>query len=281
MQRFLRLRCEVGELVEELDSMTESSRDVGNNEGLNIQVRSLERQLEACNLDTPGSASDGCNGFQSLKTQVESLRAINPKEQDKINGVYQVFVGDEKSGAVDLAKLDARLAVLEKIVGSDGINERNLLSSSTDNKDLASCIGILDGRKTFLNQQHVDHVEGRLSALNFKMNSISEQKSAIEAANKDDKLNRLASLVSGQSSLAVTLLPDLIERLEAVSELQGRSQTWSEIVSNIGQQQRETQDVLKDTSSTVKTTRDFIDENLANILKNSQNLQTKIDNLKN
>ena len=28
IQRFLRLRCEVGELVEELDSMTESSREV-------------------------------------------------------------------------------------------------------------------------------------------------------------------------------------------------------------------------------------------------------------
>ena len=285
MQRFLRLRCEVGELVEELDSMTESSRDLGTNEGLSIQVKSLERQLEACNFETAAYASNDGKGssYEALRSQIDSLRAINPKEQDKRSGVYQVFVGGDrdKSEAVDLAKLDARLALLEKTLGQDSFIERNLLSSSTDNRDLASCIGILDGRKTFLNQQHVDHVEGRLSALNFKMNSISEQRSAIEAANKDDKLNRLSSLVSGQSSLAVTLLPELIERLEAVSELEDRSKTWSDLVINIEQQQRESQEVLKDSSCSVKNTRDFIEENIENILKKSQDLQSKVDILQN
>merc|ERR1712098_243869 len=63
----------------------------------------------------------------------------------------------------------------------------------------------LEDRKALLKPQHIDHVEGRLSALTFKINSISEQKTSVEAATKDDKLNKLASLVSGQSSMATAV----------------------------------------------------------------------------
>ena len=42
MQRFLRLRCEIGELMEDLDEMTESTRASSKSEGLSIQVKTLQ-----------------------------------------------------------------------------------------------------------------------------------------------------------------------------------------------------------------------------------------------
>merc|ERR1712029_750748 len=123
-----------------------------------------------------------------------------------------------------------------------------------------------DDRKSFLNQQHIEHVEGRLSALTFKINSISEQKAAVENATKDEKVNKLARLVSSQSNMAAGLLPEIVERMENVSKLQETSKSWSDTVDSVEQQQRETKEVIKDTEKLVVHTRDSFDKNMSEIL---------------
>jgi len=131
-----------------------------------------------------------------------------------------------------------------------------------------------------LNQQHIEHVEGRLSALTFKINSISEQKAAVENATKDEKVNKLASLVSSQSNMAAGLLPEIVERMENVSMLQENSKTWSDTVDSVEQQQRETKDVIKDTEKLVVDTRDSFDKNMSEILNKSNLLQSKLAEIK-
>ena len=59
VQKFARLRCEVGELAEQLDSLTESVKESGLMEGLNMQVGDLSRQLESCQVEgKEGGSSD-------------------------------------------------------------------------------------------------------------------------------------------------------------------------------------------------------------------------------
>lgn len=281
MQRFLRLRCEIGELMEDLDEMTESTRASSKSEGLSIQVKTLSSQLEACQAG-PELATDtvGNVGLDSLAKQITALKTSGKKmKADEADGVYQVYIQNENQGSVDVANLDARLAVLEKAVGNIANNERKVLSSQTDNQNLDKSMKILENRKAFLRPQHIDHVEGRLSALNFKINNISEQKSAVENATKDEKVNKLAALVSGQASLASGVLPELVERLEAVTSLREAAESWSDVVEGVEQQQRETKEVIKDTEKDLVETREFFDKNIAGIHEKCSLLQNGLQQI--
>ena len=179
-----------------------------------------------------------------------------------------------------MSSLDGRLAVLEKVLGNSSLTERKVLSAPTDDKNLVEAVKVLDGRKSLLNQQHIDHVEGRLSALTFKVNSIGEQKGAVELANKDDKLNKLDSLVSSQSHLAAGLLPQLVERMELVAQLQEGSKSWQDVVDGVEQQQRETKQVIADTEKQVVDAKEHFDNNLAGIQDNFKLLQKKLQEIK-
>ena len=283
IQRFLRLRCEVGELVEELDSMTESARETDSqSQGLSIQVKTLSKQLESCQLDQDGPAASPGVSLEALNHQIEAIKNVKDKNQKEVNdGVYELYLSREEDRvSYDMSSLDGRLAVLEKVIGSHSLTDRKVLSAPTDDKNLVEAVKVLDGRKSLLNQQHIDHVEGRLSALTFKVNSIGEQKGAVEVANKDDKLNKLDSLVSSQSHLAAGLLPQLVERMELVAQLQEGSKSWQDVVDGVEQRQRETKDVIADTEKQVLDAKEHFDNNLAGIQDNFKLLQKKLQEIK-
>lgn len=280
LQRFMRIRCEIGELQDEIDCMTESARESSHSDGLSIQVQSLSRQLESCQLEHGNTGSSGIIGVDALSKQIDALKATGSGKKSENEGVYQVFLGNEKNASVDVASLDKRLAALENVVGCTSASDSKVLSAQTDSQNLSKSIRILEDRKTLLKPQHIDHVEGRLSALTFKINSISEQKTSVEAATKDDKLNKLASLVSGQSSMATAVLPEVLERMEAVAALQDDSKTWSDIVDTVQQQQRETKDVIKDTQKSLIESREFFDKNITGIYDKCNLLQSKLGEIK-
>jgi len=281
LQRFMRIRCEIGELQEEIDCMTESARESSHSDGLSIQVQSLSKQLESCQLENGNTGSGGIIGVDALSKQIDALKAAGSgKKSENNEGVYQVFLGNEKNASVDVASLDKRLAALENVVGCTSASDSKVLSAQTDSQNLSKSIRILEDRKALLKPQHIDHVEGRLSALTFKINSISEQKTSVEAATKDDKLNKLASLVSGQSSMATAVLPEVLERMEAVAALQDDSKTWSDIVDTVQQQQRETKDVIKDTQKSLIESREFFDKNITGIYDKCNLLQSNLGEIK-
>jgi len=281
LQRFMRLRCEIGELVDDLDSMTESTREASQSEGLSIQVKNLIKQLETCQFNDEVNTTSKSNvELDAMAKQIDALKNSNKVEKTDGEGVYQIFLSNDKKASVDIANLDGRLAMLEKIVGHSSPADRKVLSAQTDSQNLEECVKILDDRKSLLNQQHIEHVEGRLSALTFKINSISEQKVAVENATKDEKVNKLANLVSSQSSMAAGLLPEIVERMENVSMLQDNSKTWSDTVDSVQQQQRETKDVIKDTEKLVVDTRECFDKNMTEIFNKCNHLQSKLAEIK-
>jgi len=212
----------------------------------------------------------------------EAMKAVKESGRQPVSdAVYELYLSKEAvRDTNDVSGLDARLAVLEKVVGSSNPADRRVLSAPTDDKSLVEAVKLLDGRKTLLNQQHIDHVEGRLSALTFKVNSIGEQKGALEAASKEDKLNRLSSLVASQSSLAAGLLPQILERVQQVSQLQEGSKSWQDVVDSVEQQQRESKDVIADTEKEVVSTKEYFDNNLAGIHENFTKLQKKLQQIK-
>merc|ERR1719300_1059958 len=115
LQRFMRIRCEIGELLEDIDSMTESARETSHSDGLSIQVQSLSKQLDACQLEHGNTGPSGNIGVDALSKQIEAL---------KVSGSGKKY---EKNASVDVAGLDKRLAALENVVGSTSASESKVL----------------------------------------------------------------------------------------------------------------------------------------------------------
>ena len=86
--------------------------------------------------------------------------------------MYELFLATGEKVRLDISTVDA----IENVVGKEGVGNRKVLSVETDGQTMARATDTLGSRKNFLQQQHVDHVEGRLATLTYKMNTIGEQK---------------------------------------------------------------------------------------------------------
>jgi len=279
VQKFARLRCEVGELADELDSLTESVRESGHTEGLNMQVQDLSRQLENCQLEGHDGGSDNNKvTVEMLSKQIQDMQTGKDGSKDLDEGVYQLYISASGKASLDISSVDGRLAALEKVVGTEGVSDRKMLSAQTDGKSLSRAMDMLASRKSFLQQQHVDHVEGRLAALTYKMNAIGEQKAAVEMANREDKVTRLVETVASQATLA-SVLPDLVERMELVGGVQESSKQWVEVLDFTEQRQRETGKLLEDTNKLVKDTRESFDTNLSEVADKFAELQKRLQEI--
>lgn len=271
VQRYVRLTCEVAELEEELDSMAESQQESGEMTGLNLQVTGLRKQLENCQLEE----QSGQQAVEQLTKDIQGIRSGGKVDKEDDKGVYQLYLNQTERPSVDLAMVDSRLAELEAIVGLDASTERKVLSAVTDCQSLSTAVDSLDSRRGFLKQQHIDHVEGRLAALNYKMNAIAEQKAAVGHASKEDKINKLLSMIESQASLA-SVLPDLVSRLETVEGLATSAGGWREVLDTTHKRQVNTENTIEQTKKQLEESKNHLEGSLANVAEKFADLQKQI-----
>jgi len=249
-QRFQRLQCEVAELLQEMDSMPESSRET-ELAGVAIQVDGLSKQLSSCqvheNLGGPSPAPPA-----SLSQQISSLSQHGPGSSLSLDppgpaddvGLYQLYLrpGPELDAA-RMARLDNRLSVMEAAVGAEGAGVRSVLSTETQRVSLSRACAVLAVRRPLLDTSHLDHVEGRLAALTYKMNAISDQKKAVKTATESGKVSKLYDMIVSSEGLA-TVLPSVLDRLDTVQELEKSASGWSDSLVNAEHLQRRVEQQL-------------------------------------
>ena len=248
----------------------------------------LGQRLAQCEIaEKAGGSIDGGEGTKQVKERlikdIEGLRkASGDSKSTNTPGLYQLYLDDQqqmKQPVVDLASVEGRLAALERAVGPQPVGERRALSAATDGKSLQYAVDNLTAKRSYFQQQHLDHVEGRLAALSLKMNAIGEQKAAIMTAREEDKLSRLCKLVESQASLA-TVLPDLVERLEEVEKVGGRAAGWPELLDSCEQSQQNTKKVISDTRTAVEETTTSLEGSLASVAEKFAELQKKLQTIK-
>ena len=83
-----------------------------------------------------------------------------------------MFLATGEKVRLDISTVDA----IENVVGKEGVGNRKVLSAETDGQTMARAADTLASRKNFLQQQHVDHVEGRLAALTYKMKLLGRRR---------------------------------------------------------------------------------------------------------
>ena len=85
--------------------------------------------------------------------------------------------------------------------------------------------------------------------------------------------------MASQASLA-SVLPDLVDRMELVGEVQEGAKQWGQVLDGTEQQQRETDKLLEDTDKMVKETRECFENNLAGVADKFAELQKRLHEIK-
>ena len=179
---------------------------------------------------------------------------------------------------VQIAEVEKRIASIEKLIAASP-EKMSTLAIETNQKHISGSVGVLDSRLSLLNPTHLDHVEGRLSALLQKMNTAADQKHTIEDADKQVKVDELYDLcVKGEANAVV--LPDIVDRLDALQSLHGSALQFTKTISQLDSVQQKLEHNLSGNGAMLKDTQTKFQENLSNIQKNFDNLEQRINALK-
>jgi len=253
--------------------------------GLSVQVTDLARRLAECELTDKAGVKTSATETETdvtkrLLKDIDTLRKAGAGAGGDTNldrdGLYQLYLGAPTNRpSLDIAAVEARLTALEHAVGPEIVGKRYALSAATDGRTLQYAADNLTAKKGQFQQQHLDHVEGRLAALNIKINTIGELKAGVVVARQEDKLARLCGLVESQASLA-SVLPDLVCRLEEVEQVGERAGSWSEILDSTEQSQQNTKKILSESQTAVAATRDTFQGSFASIAEKFSHLQKRL-----
>ena len=282
VQKYTRLRCEVIEFSEELNRLAqEEGKD--NLTGLHKQVIQLQEQLANCLVDQDPAATPAVQQQELLENLRQRITDISKGSKDggaRSSGSYDLYLQLEQSNASEsLALMDQRLARLEKLVGPAQLAKRRVLSVGTDNLALVDALEFLDSRKYTLAPEHLSHVEGRLAALALKLNSLKEQKDKVDAAKTATEVSLLFASLENRAGV-VTVLPEMIERLEDLKELHQASSGWNSRISDISSDQEKTETLLAENEKEVDRTRSLLADGLKGVTSKLEKLQASLQTLK-
>ncbi len=98
------------------------------------------------------------------------------------------------------------------------------LSVETSQKSVLGALSVLSARTALFSPEHLDHIEGRLAALQSKMNAVAEKKSIIDDQEKLTKINELYE-IAGRAQAIGQVLPAVVDRLEALQGLHERGRS--------------------------------------------------------
>jgi len=282
LQKYTRLRCEVNEFSEELNSLAESAQE-GSLAGLHKQVIQLQQQLEGCLIEQDPSLPPPSNQqdlLENLRQQIKDITQGSGDSNAAVSGSYDLYLQvDQPNSSETIARLDQRLARLEKVIGPDPLARRKVLSVGTDSLALVDAVDTLESRRYALAADHLSHVEGRISALVSKLNALKEQKKKVSAAKNVSEVSQLFGSLESRAGI-VTVLPDIIERLQDLKELHQNSSNWNSRTSEISTDQEKTETLLSENCKQIESTQKMLSDGLQGVTLKLEKLQASLLTLK-
>ncbi|RZC32162.1 dynactin subunit 2, partial [Asbolus verrucosus] len=204
LQKYQRLQCEMKELLEEVTKLQNDKN--GEETSCLITSNQVEQGLkkltdlkleESLGADVISSISDP-QGTQikKLLSQLEQFKASareKPESQAESDGssiVYQLSYRPEQARLAQttrVAELESRLHRLESVLGTSN-DKLTRLASATSKGTLMETAQYLSATASLLDSAQLDHIEGRLSCLQQKLDVIAEKKKQIAQDEEKDKM---------------------------------------------------------------------------------------------
>jgi len=306
--RFKRLQLEMQELSEDLNRVEKAAGDDSKAEqispallqqnvaGLQSQLHSLQLQKniggKLINLTDPSG-----NLETKLMSQIQQIKAASRKEgkgavpAHSSNPIYEIYAqpsGEaEDSRNARVATLEQRIARLESTLGN---NPEKLAMLKAENRaeGLLEAVEELQTKINLLNPKVVDLVDGRLGALQLRLQQIGEKKATNAAAAGQQqqlteetakRIEEIHGQVEKWESVCANL-PNIADRMATLNDLHNRAVTFSQTLQQLEAMQKTISGNLTTQSSLVATVEATLAENLETIGKNCKALDERIVKLK-
>lgn len=304
MQKYQRLKCEVNQLVDEVEAV-KGSVPCGDGSASSVelskQVEALQNILgdlkleETLGADIISSISQPQVALQKkLVNLLEGFKKtglVAEKKSGKSDGgpsdgtdssaiTYELYYAPEHARLNQLASaagLEKRIDRLETLIGSNP-DKLSSLSAWTNHKSIVGAVQVLSARLALLEPAHLDHVEGRLHAVHTRMNSISEKKSAIEDADKQNKVTELYELVKKTEALS-SAIPEVVDRLVSLEGLHEQAIQFSGSMKQLDVAQTRLSSILHSNADHLSAVQEKFSANLEVIQNNMANLDSRMQAL--
>jgi len=296
LKKYQRLNCEARELQDELVAARESQKsDISNAtlENMSSQVELLHKQLVSLRLEEVLSAplvhslaDPQAAAREKLLCQLEELRAGQQPQQSqsqdstqdegKKKASYSLQLRASNPEDSALASLESRLSALEASVGLSNENF-SVVCMETNKKNLSQAVQVLASKTSLLDPYYLDHVEGRLGALQQKLMHLQDQKPGLdsEAAAKLDTLLAVAE----KSEPLYNSLGETVQRVESLQSLHAQAAEFSRNLLELETVQGQLTAQLGNNLALLNATKEKLPANMAAAEQNFASLFARIERL--
>jgi len=296
LKKYQRLNCEARELQDELVAARESQKsDISNAtlENMSSQVELLHKQLVSLRLEEVLSAplvhslaDPQAAAREKLLCQLEELRAGQQPQQSqsqdstqdegKKKASYSLQLRASNPEDSALASLESRLSALEASVGLSNENF-SVVCMETNKKNLSQAVQVLASKTSLLDPYYLDHVEGRLGALQQKLMHLQDQKPGLdsEAAAKLDTLLAVAE----KSEPLYNSLGETVQRVETLQSLHAQAAEFSRNLLELETVQGQLTAQLGNNLALLNATKEKLPANMAAAEQNFASLFARIERL--
>jgi len=293
VKKYKRLNCEVRELLDEIKS-TKAEHDSGiadlTLENMTVQLGIMHKQLLELRLeDVLGEevmhtmTDPQAAARKKLLSQLEELKSGGEnkvKNVDKNSPSYSLFIKQSiatlEEGAM-LSSLSSRLAVLEAAVGFSA-DQMSILTMETGKKNMSQAVQVISAKTTLMDPSKLDHIEGRLGALQQKLGHLQESQSSLDS-DSVAKLEQMMSTV-GRSKPLYASLPDVMVRMESLQNLHQKAADFSRSLVELETVQAQLAVQMGNNFTMLNNTKEKFSKNLENINQNFASLFDRIERLK-
>jgi len=281
VKKYKRLNCEVRELLDEIKS-TKAEHDSGiadlTLENMTVQLGIMHKQLLELRLeDVLGEevmhtmTDPQAAARKKLLSQLEELKSGGEnkvKNVDKNSPSYSLFIKQSiatlEEGAM-LSSLSSRLAVLEAAVGFSA-DQMSILTMETGKKNMSQAVQVISGKTTLMDPNKLDHIEGRLGALQQKLGHLQESQSSLDS-DSVAKQEQMMSTV-GRSKPLYASLPDVLVRMESLQNLHQKAADFSRGLVELETVQAQLAVQMGNNFTMLTNTKEKFSKNLENINQN-------------
>jgi len=293
--RFKRLQMEMQELSEDLKRAEKTATDDAKVAQispalLNQNVAELQIQLHTLQLhkNLGGSSvnlgNPSGNIQQRLLSQIEQLKTSGlqnpPKPGKPSESIYELYCAPSDFSSSRMAALEQRIAKLETVLGPQA-EKVAILEADSKSDGLLQAIDDLQIKVNLLNPKIVDQVDGRLGALQLRLQQISEKKSAGNGVAEDTakQIKEIHEKVIKWESVCSSL-PAINDRLISLSDLHEKSISFASNIQQLEAMQKTISGNLSTQSVLVGKVEATLAGNLETIVENCKSLDERITNLK-
>lgn len=194
--------------------------------------------------------------------------------------MYELYTRTEAAKFAHLSKLEEverRIATLESVVGSDTASLSTVAGGmDSEQADLSSAVLSLQAKVALLDATHVSTMGTQLQGLLAVLEQL--QKQSPPSSEIQTKVSEALDTISRVASVA-PLLPDVVARLHALSELHERATQFAGSVTSMGDSQEQLSSHVKQLAQLLETVQGSLQSNLSALHSQFAALEVRITEL--